>query len=516
MVTARTRRTHATRLKADAIRVLHVAAEWFPLVKTGGLADVAAALPDAQRAQGVDARLLLPGYPALIEALQTVEPVARFGPAFGAARVDLLRGRLEGSAVPIYLIDAPWLYGRAGNPYFAPDGREWSDTLQRFALLGWTAAQMAEGGLDEHWSPEVVHAHDWHAALAPAYLAAHGAAWTPARRSRSVLTLHNLAYQGHFVADRFAALQLPEWMSGQAGLEFHGQLRVLKGGLMFADRITTVSPTYAREILTPQEGHQLDGVLQHRFTDLVGILNGIDDAVWNPATDPAIPAHYDAGTLVGKRICRDALQVEFGLDHDAPGPLMVVVSRLTHQKGLDLLIAGLPHWLDAGGQVALLGSGDAHLQQAWQAAAHQAPGRVGVFIGYDEQKAHRMIAGADLIAVPSRFEPCGLTQMYGLRYGTLPLVHRVGGLADTVTDADDAALREDRATGFAFSGAHLDALTDALRRACALWHEPRTWQQLMRRAMSQDTSWSAPAQQYAALYASLRVRQTAQGGAALR
>ena len=516
MATARPRRSAAPHLKPDALRVLHVAAEWFPLVKTGGLADVVAALPDALRAQGVDARLLLPGYPALFDALQAVEPVARLGPAFGAARIDLLRGTLPGSTVPVYLIDAPWLYGRAGNPYFAPDGREWSDALQRFALLGWTAAQMAEGGLDAQWSPEVVHAHDWHAALAPAYLAAHGAAWTPARRSRSVLTLHNLAYQGHFGPERFADLQLPPWMSGQAGLEFHGSLRVLKGGLMFADCITTVSPTYAREILTPQEGHQLDGVLQHRAADLHGILNGIDDGVWNPATDAALARHYDAADLRGKRLCRDALQDEFGLQRDARGPLMVVVSRLTHQKGLDLLLAGLPHWLDAGGQLAMLGTGDAHLEQAWQAAARHAPGRVGVFIGYDEAKAHRMIAGADLIAVPSRFEPCGLTQLYGLRYGTLPLVHRVGGLADTVIDADPAALREDRATGFAFSGAHLDALTEALQRACVLWREPAVWQQLMRRAMAQDTSWRAPAAQYAALYSRLCASRAPQHGATLR
>jgi len=506
MAATRARRTATAPtagLKTDSLRVLHVAAEWFPLVKTGGLADVAAALPVAQRALGIDARLLLPGYPALRDALEGAVTVAQAGPAFGAARVSLQRGALPGSPVPVYLIDAPWLYGRPGNPYLAPDGREWSDSLQRFALLGWVAAQMAEGGLDADWSPHIVHAHDWHAALAPAYLAAHSAAFTPARRSRSVLTLHNLAYQGQFPRERFGELHLPPWMASPAGLEFHGSLRVLKGGLMFADRITTVSPTYAREILTPQEGQELDGVLQHRAADLQGIVNGIDDAVWNPATDPAIAAAFDVNDLRGKQVCRRALQAEFGLQPQTQGPVLAVVSRLTHQKGLDLLLAALPHWLDAGGQVVLLGSGDAPLEQAWQTAAQVASGRVGVFIGYDEARAHRMIAGADLIGVPSRFEPCGLTQLYGLRYGTLPIVHRVGGLADTVVDADESAVREGRATGFAFQGAHRDALVEAMRRVRACWDDPQQWQQLMRQAMSEDTSWRQPASQYAELYAAL-------------
>jgi starch synthase len=485
------------------IRVLHAAAEWYPLVKTGGLADVAAALPAAQRAAGLDARVLLPGLPALRERLHATRTVAVFGPAFGAARVTLLRGRLPGSDVPIYLIDAPWLYARAGSPYLGPDGRAWPDNAQRFALLGWVAAQLAEGALDAHWAPQIVHAHDWHAALAPAYLAAHGAAQTAAARARSVFTVHNLAYQGDFAEDRFVELGLPAWMAGPEGIEFHGELRFLKGGLMFADRITTVSPTYAREILTPAEGHQMDVVLAPRADRLSGIVNGIDDTVWNPATDPAIAARYDLERPEGKALCKTALQSEFGLQQRPEAPVLGVVTRLTQQKGLDLLLSALHQWLGAGGQVVLLGSGDPALEHAWRAAAAAAPEQVGVSIGFDESLAHRIVAGSDLIGVPSRFEPCGLTQLYGLRYGTLPLVHRVGGLADTVVDADESALHEDRATGFVFGAPTPDALAQTMRHALDGWRHPAAWRRVMRRAMSQDTSWRAPAARYAALYREL-------------
>jgi starch synthase len=482
------------------LRVLHVAAEWFPLVKTGGLADVVAALPAAQRSAGLDARLLLPAYPALRQALASAVEVARIGAAFGAARVALLRGTLPGSDVPTYLIDAPWLYDRPGNPYLGPDGQEWADSLQRFGLLGWIGAQLAAGGLDPDWAPAVVHAHDWHAALVPVYLAARGTAGT---RARTVLTVHNLAYQGRFALERFDELGLPAWMAGPAGIEFHGTLRLLKGGLMFADRITTVSPTYAREILGPAEGHELDDVLRHRADRLTGIVNGIDDAVWNPATDRAIAATYDATDLTGKAACKLALQRELGLAPVAGAPLLGVISRLTPQKGLDLLLSTLPQWLGAGGQVALVGSGDPALEHAWRAAAQAAPDAVAVRIGYDEALAHRVVAGSDLIGVPSRFEPCGLTQLYGLRYGTLPVVHRVGGLADTVVDADEAALREDRATGFAFSGGSPEALARALRPALVGWHHPAAGKQVPRRAVGPATSWRAPAARYATLYAAL-------------
>jgi starch synthase len=489
--------------KAAAIRVLHTAAECFPLVKTGGLADVVAALPKAQRAAKLDARLLLPGLPALRESLKSRVEIAQCGPAFGAARVTLLRGLLPDSTVPTYLIDAPWLYARPGNPYLGPDGREWPDNLQRFALLGWVAAQLAMGELDPAWCPDIVHAHDWHAALAPVYMAAHPTVATGVPRAYSVLTIHNLAYQGRFSAERFDDLQLPGWMSSPAGIEFHSELCFLKGGIQFADRITTVSPTYAREILTPAEGHQLDGLLRHRADRLSGIVNGIDTAIWNPATDTAIAAPFDAEHTAGKALCKQALQREFGLRQTPGAPILGVISRLSPQKGLDLLLSALHQWLGAGGQMVMLGSGDPALEHACRATAQTAPDQVGVSIGYDEALAHRIMAGSDLIGVPSRFEPCGLTQLYGLRYGTIPLVHQVGGLADTVVDASEAAVREDRATGFSYRGAHLDELSHALRRAIDLWHNPPLWQRVMQRAMAQDTSWHAPATRYAELYKGL-------------
>jgi starch synthase len=481
-------------MNATPLRILHVVAELFPLVKTGGLADVAGALPAAQIAEGMDVRVLLPGYPAVLAALTDSCEINRLGPAFGAARVALRAAKLP-NGVYAYVIDAPWLYDRAGNPYLRADGSEWPDNHRRFALLSWIAAQLAAGGLDPDWTPHIVHSHDWHAALAPVYLATR-----PAAPTGTVLTIHNLAFQGRFASSVFGELGLPAWMATMAGLEFHGELRLLKGGLLFADRITTVSPTYAREILSPEHGHQLDAVLSHRGDALAGILNGIDPAVWNPADDPAIPAHFDAKNLAGKRRAKEALQRELGLPVRAEAPLAVNVGRMAPQKGLDLLLGALPELVDMGVQVALLGSGEPSVEQALRAAADRAPTSVAMRFGYDEVLAHRMIAGADLILVPSRFEPCGLTQLYGLRYGTLPVVRRVGGLADTVVDADESAVRAGTANGFTFDAPHPHALASAVARAVELWRQPASWRALMTHAMRQDFSWRGPARQYELLY----------------
>ena len=478
-----------------APRVLHVAAEVFPLVKTGGLADVVAALPVAQVEQGADVRLLLPGYPAVIESVQGARLVTDIGACFGALRVRLLLARMPGSVLPVYVVDAPYLYRRRGGPYQAADGEEWPDNLQRFALLGWVAAHLAADDADPAWVPGIVHAHDWHAAMACAFVAEHlptGAA--------SVFTVHNLAFQGLFPMHDWPLLGLASRLMSPAGLEYHGQLSFMKAGLKFADRITTVSPNYAQEIATHEFGCGLDGVIRGRGAAVSGILNGIDDAVWNPATDPAIAQRYDAARLAGKAECKRALQAELGLSPDPGALLMVVVSRLTAQKGMDLLLAALPELLPQGVQLAVQGTGDPALEAAFRMAEQAHPGRVQVHVGYDEARAHRLVAGADVIAVPSRFEPCGLTQLYGLRYGTLPLVRRVGGLADTVTDADEAALAQGRATGFAFDAASPRALLQAAARAVALWRDPVTWQAMMRRGMGQPLSWRQPAHQYLALY----------------
>jgi starch synthase len=472
------------------MRVLHVAAEVYPLVKTGGLADVVAALPVAQAQQGADVRLLLPGMPAVMERVQGARTVIDIGSCFGALRVRLLLARMPGSELPVYVIDAPYLYRRAGSPYQSPEGEEWSDNLQRFALLGWLAAHLAADDADPAWMADIVHAHDWHAALACAHLADH-----PATEARSVFTIHNLAYQGLFPMHDWPLLGLASRHMSPAGIEFHGQLNFMKAGLHYANRITTVSPSYAREIATPEFGFGLDGVIRGRDGDVVGILNGIDDGVWNPATDAAIAHRYDAQRMAGKLACRSALQHELGLDTDDGALVVAIVSRLTAQKGLDLVLAALPELLCSGIQFVVQGTGDPALETAFRIAAQAHPGRLHVHIGYDEARAHRVMAGADVIAVPSRFEPCGLTQMYGLRYGTLPVVRRVGGLADTVRDAGGPG-----GNGFVFDAATPEALMGALRAAQRARADAGRWTGLQRVAMAEPLSWAGPAREYLALY----------------
>jgi len=480
------------------MKVLHVGAEVFPLVKTGGLADVLGALPQALIKAGADVRLLLPGLPAIVDAVLHQKVVCEIGPCFGAARVTLRVGQMPYSKVPVYIVDAPYRYRRAGSPYQASDGSEWADNVQRFALLGWVGAQLAAGELDPGWAPDVMHAHDWHAAMGCAYIAAH-----PPTRAATVFTVHNLAYQGLFPSGDFALLGLPSRFMASSGLEYHQQLSFMKAGLKFAQRVTTVSPTYPKEIATHEFGFGLDGVIRGRGADVSGVLNGVDGAVWDPASDASLTARYSANHLQGKATCKLALQTEFALTPKADAPLFGLVSRLTSQKGLDLLLAALPGLLRRGGQLALQGTGDPALEAAFVAAAHAHPGQVGVRIGYDEALAHRLVGGSDVILVPSRFEPCGLTQLYGLRYGSLPLVRRVGGLADTVVDASDEAVREDRATGFSFDAATPAALDAAIQRAITAYAEPTRWKQLMLRAMAQDFSWDGAAQKYIALYRQL-------------
>ena len=477
------------------LRVLHVAAEIFPLVKTGGLADVVAALPPALGRAGAEVRLLLPGLPAIADALTEQKPVAYVGAVFGAARVALRQGVLAGSGITAYVIDAPYLYRRGGGPYQDERGIDWPDNLQRYALLGWVAAHLAAGELDPSWVPDVVHAHDWHAGMAPAWMAAH-----PATQAASVYTVHNLAFQGLFPHADFGLLGLPAAFASHDGIEYHALVSFMKAGLQFADRVTTVSPTYAREIGTAAFGCGMDGVIRSRGGEVSGILNGVDAEVWNPAADASLAARYSPADLSGKAACKAALQAEAGLDADASAPLFGIVSRLTQQKGVDLVAAALPALLGQGGQLVVLGTGEPALEAALREAAAAHPGRVAVRIGYDEVYAHRIVAGADVIMVPSRFEPCGLTQMYGLAYGTLPLVRRVGGLADTVADAGAAALQADTATGFVFDDASPAALADAVERAATLYRRPSEWRRVMLRAMAQDCGWDGPAASYLALY----------------
>ena len=490
------------------MKVLYVCAELFPFLKTGGLADVSAGLPPALQALGCDVRLLLPSFPALAAPAMRTRPVAVLpgrktpwgkAPTLPAAEVAL--ATLPGLDLPLYLVRAPALYERAGNPYLGPDGKDWGDNALRFAALGWAGASLGQG-LDPDWVPDVIHCHDWHAGLAPAYVHAFADAGhaTPA----TVFTIHNLAYQGLFPQTVFAQLGLPAAYFGVTGLEFFAQVSFMKAALRYADRITTVSPTYAREILQPAQGCGLDGVLRERAHLLSGILNGVDYQIWNPATDALLPTPYDVDTLAQKSGAKRALQSRFGLEPRAQALVFGVVSRLTEQKGLHLLPQVMAELVQRGGQLALLGQGDAALEQAFADAAIRYPGQVGVHIGYDEVSAHGVVAGADVILVPSAFEPCGLTQLYGLRYGTLPLVHRVGGLADTVVDCTLENLDEGSATGFVFDDLSAVGLLSAVRRAFALFRRPDEWAAVQRRGMGLRFDWLTAAQHYLALYQSLR------------
>ncbi|MFN4087901.1 MAG: glycogen synthase GlgA [Alphaproteobacteria bacterium] len=479
------------------MRVLHAAAELYPLVKTGGLGDVTAALPAALAAQGVDARLLLPGFPGFMRGLAGVRPLAPLPAPHWAGPATLCEARVPESGLLAYLVDAPALYDRPGHVYLGPDGRDWPDSHRRFALLGMAAAALAEG-FDPAWAPDVVHAHDWHAALAPVYLRVAGGG------AASVLTIHNLAFQGLFPASAFADLDLPAMLFGLDGLEFWGRVSFLKGGLLAADRLTTVSPTYAAEILTPEHGMGLDGVLRGRAADLAGILNGVDYAVWDPARDPLLAAPYDAADPAGKAACRTALERACGWAPD-PGALVLgAVTRLTEQKGFDLVLAAAESLAALGCRLVLLGSGEADLEAGFRRLADAAPDRVWVHIGYDEALAHRIYGGADAMLVPSRFEPCGLTQLYAMRYGTLPVVRRTGGLADTVDDLGGRDRVPAGGTGFAFAAVEVDALLGAVARAVAARADAPRWAAARRRAMTADFGWPRAAAHYADLYRSLR------------
>lgn len=476
------------------MRILQVAAELFPYVKVGGLADVMGALPQALRAEGADVRLLLPAYPALREALGTLAPAANLGPFAGVGEARLLLGRTH-AGVPLYLLDLPALFDRPGGPY-----EDRGDSHLRFGALSWAGARLGRQGDAQGWRPQVLQAHDWQAGLAPAYLALE-----PGPRPATVMTIHNLAYQGRFPAPVLKPLGLPASAFHLNGLEFHGDLSFLKAGLVYADRLTTVSPTYAREIQAPAQGEGLEGLLAHRAADLVGILNGVDPDLWHPSRSPHLPLHFAASRPSGKKVCKNHLQRELDLRESPSAPLFGIVSRFATQKGLDLVLENVDHLAAQGAQLAVLGSGDPELEAAFRAAAARHPGALGLRIGYDEGLSHRVIAGSDALLVPSRHEPCGLTQLYALAFGTLPVVRRTGGLADTVVDATSEALAEGRATGFTFDAANGWALGEALNRACALFRDrPAVWTRMQRTAMAQDFSWRTSARRHMELFRALR------------
>lgn len=476
------------------MKVLMVASECAPFVKTGGLADVVGALPAALAPLGIEAQVMLPAYPALYPLLPKGEEVAHLS---GLPGGDGRLIKVTEQGLTLLLLDAPQLFDRPGGLYLDEHGQDWQDNPLRFGALSQAAARVAMGAI-EGYTPDILHAHDWQAALAPVYLRMAGHT-----KPRTIITIHNIAFQGRYGPHVLGALGLKDDWFHPEGLEFHGDLSFLKGGLMFSDRITTVSPTYAREILTPEFGMGLDGVLQARQDVLSGLLNGIDTDVWDPAGDPALPRAYDARSLKRKAENRAAICDRIELDATASGPLFCVISRLTSQKGLDALLEAVPHLVGRGAQLAVLGSGEPALEQGFRDAASAYPGRVGAFIGYDEPLSHLFQGGSDAILIPSRFEPCGLTQLYGLRYGTLPVVARTGGLADTVIDANHAALAAKAATGFVFDNVSSAGMARVIDRVVDAYADPKLWQNLQRAAMRHPVGWEVSAQGYADLYAAL-------------
>ena len=473
------------------MKVLSVASEIFPLVKTGGLADVAGALPAALGKIGIEVTTLMPGYPAVMKALETYE-IAYQSPALFGGGARLLWGRAKG--LDLFVLDAPHLYDRAGNPYLGPDGKDWPDNSKRFAALSLIAAEIGRGAVAD-FMPDIIHCHDWQAGLVPAYVRYGGG-------PRTIMTVHNLAFQGHFPAAIFGTLGLPPQAFGIDGVEYFGGVGYLKAGLQCADAITTVSPTYAREIMTVEDGMGLDGLLRARSHVVQGIVNGIDTDIWNPETDPHVVNTYTSRQLDKRENNKAAIAKRFSLVA-GEGPLFCIVSRLTLQKGMDLVVSALPKLIALGGRLAVLGAGDISLEASLKEAAVRYPGRVGIATTYDEPLSHLLHGGSDAILIPSQFEPCGLTQLYGLRYGCVPVVSRVGGLADTIIDANDAAVSAGVATGIQFAPVALDALEQALVRTFTLYSQKNVWRAIQQTGMQADVSWDRSAERYASLFQSL-------------
>ena len=485
------------------MNVLSVASEIYPLIKTGGLADVVGALPGALARENVRVVTLIPGYPAVMAKLDKSAPVHHYDNLVGAP-AQILAGRA--GDLELFVLDAPHFFTRAGNPYLGPNG-DWPDNALRFAALARAGADVAKGAVAA-FAPDIVHVHDWQAALTPAYLHYDGGA-----RPRSVITVHNLAFQGGFPPTILGAIGLPGHAMNIDGIEYYGAVGYLKAGLQFADRITTVSPTYAREILTTEGGMGLDGLLRKRAHVVSGILNGIDEDVWNPATDSHLPQPFNAQRIDNRPRNKTVLQKRMDLGSRPDAPLFGLVSRLSWQKGVDLLLDALPRLIAVGGQFAMLGAGEKQLEAGFAEAARHHAGSVGCVFAYDEGLAHLIQGGSDFLLVPSRFEPCGLTQLCALRYGAIPVVARVGGLADTIVDANEAALSAGVATGLQFTPPAADELAEAISRASVLFQDEASTRRTRLNGMRADVSWRGPARRYVQLYREIAVATAASAAA---
>jgi starch synthase len=466
---------------------LFVTSEVYPLIKTGGLADVSGSLPHALQQLGEDVRILLPGYRSVLEKLDRVKTVAH-SHHYGQD-IRILESRLPGTRVKVMLVDCPAAFDRPGNPYLDAKGQPWADNAFRFTLFCQVAVDIALNRLAFDWHVDLVHCHDWQSALVPALLSLFD------ERPATLFTIHNLAYQGLFDQQEYINLGLPSTLWHMHGLEYHGLFSFIKGGLVYADAISTVSPRYAQEIQSEEFGYGLAGLLAHRAERLFGILNGIDTQVWNPGTDEFLVSKYNRNNLDGKTQNKLALQQQLGLKVDASLPMFGLISRLVEQKGLEIILQAMPQLVQLPLQLVFLGSGQANYEQALSGFAEAYPDSVAVVIGYDEQLSHRIEAAADAYLMPSMFEPCGLNQLYSLRYGAIPLVTAVGGLADSVVDYSEAD-----ATGFVVSEFTAGALMVAVNRMLFVYNSPAAWTRLQLNAMAQDHSWDRSARAYLDLY----------------
>ena len=475
-------------------KILFVTSEAHPLIKTGGLADVCGSLPKALTELSQDIRLILPNYQAL-KASENVRFITSI--RIDNHNINILETLMPDSQVIVWLVDYPAYYNYPGNPYVDEQGEPWSNNAERFGLFCRIVTEVAMNRINQDWQPDVVHCNDWQSGLVPAFLSLEEG------RPSTVFTIHNMAYQGLFPLTSASVLNLPGQLWHPAGLEFHGMLSFIKGGLVYADYITTVSPTYALEIQTAEFGYGLEGLLEHRKEFLGGIINGIDLDQWDPEKDPNIFQCYSAKTLGKKLLNKTALQAKLGLPIEEQIPLFGLIGRLVEQKGIDLLLDCFSEMISMKLQFVLLGSGDKVFEKQLQEFAELYPDKIAIKIGYDEALAHLIEAGADAFLMPSRFEPCGLNQMYSQRYGTVPIVRKTGGLADTVIDALPETLGNQTATGIVFNEASPSALLEAIKRTLILYSMPDSWKKIQVNAMGKDFSWQRSAKQYLELYQTL-------------
>lgn len=473
-------------------KILYISSEAFPLIKTGGLGDVAGSLPRALQRNNQDVRLLLPAYKDLLDKIKRPKVVATT--YHYNQNINILETSLPGTKVKTWLIDCPAAYDRPGNPYLHPTGQPWHDNAFRFALFAQAAVDIALNRCGLFWQADVVHCNDWQSALVPALLT------TFAKRPATVFTIHNLAYQGVFPVQTFFDLGLPHELWGMDGLEFHNQFSFIKGGLVYADRINTVSPTYAKEIQDAKFGYGLSGLLKHRSDRLSGIINGIDTNVWNPGTDHHLKQTYNRQTIAKKLLNKTDLQKSLNLPARNTTPLIGLVSRLVEQKGLNLIIDSMEKLLSMSLQIVILGTGEKHFENKLIELAKKYPKKLSVKIGYNEALSHQIEAAADMYLMPSEFEPCGLNQLYSLRYGTIPIVRNVGGLADTVIDTTEETIKNKTANGFIVENDATDELIKTVKKAVKSYKDSTLWKQLQLNAMRPDRSWQHSADQYMNLY----------------